>query len=82
MNECHKDNGIQCCNKDEGWPLGIGLQELVSNHRMLLCLRGRVVSDTVKGSARQNQVTLSETTVKEPLMKCRKPLNDVKTGSW
>ncbi len=44
--------GIQCCIVDEGRPLEIGLQELVSNHRMLLQLRVVVVSDTGKGSGK------------------------------
>jgi hypothetical protein len=38
----------QSCIKDEGGPLGTGLQELVSNHLMLHCLRGFVVSDKEK----------------------------------
>jgi len=39
----------ESCIKDEGGPLGIGLQELVSNHLMLHCLRDFVVSDKEKG---------------------------------
>lgn len=35
MNEHYLDKGVQCCVKDEGGPLGTGLQELVSNHLML-----------------------------------------------
>lgn len=38
----------QCCVKDEGRPLGTGLQELVSNHLMLHGLRAFVVSDKEK----------------------------------
>ena len=38
----------QCCIKDEGGPLEIGLQELVSNHLMLHRLRAFVVSDKEK----------------------------------
>jgi hypothetical protein len=38
----------QCCVKDEGGPLGVGLQELISNHLMLHWLRAFVVSDKEK----------------------------------
>jgi hypothetical protein len=38
----------QCYVKDEGRPLEIGLQELVSNHLMLHWLRVFVVSDKEK----------------------------------
>lgn len=38
-----------------------------------------MVSDKEKVLSK-NQVTMQETTVKEPLMKCRKRINDVKTG--
>jgi hypothetical protein len=34
--------------KDDGWPIGIGVQPQVSNHPKRLCLRGMVVSVGVK----------------------------------
>lgn len=47
-------NITQCCIKDEGRPLEIELQDLISNHLMLQELRVPVVSDKekvpVKGS--------------------------------
>lgn len=48
--ECVKDGlaFTQCCVKDEGRPLEIDLQELVSNHLMLHWLRAIVVSDKEK----------------------------------
>src|ERR1019366_4003409 len=35
------DSKQPCCARDEGWPLGTGLQDRVSNHRMLLWSNGR-----------------------------------------
>lgn len=70
-----------CYIRDEGRPLGFGLQELIPNYCMLLYLRGRVVSDTEKVLERRNHVPYGETTAKEPLKKCRKCRDDVKTGN-
>ncbi|WP_157378328.1 hypothetical protein [Arenibacter latericius] len=39
---------FRCYNDDGGRPSEFGLQELISNHRMLLHLRDVVVSDTEK----------------------------------
>lgn len=50
MNE-YQNIDVQCCIRDEGRSLETGLQELVSNHHMLLWLRVKVVSDMGKGSA-------------------------------
>lgn len=44
MRECVRVT-LKSCIKDEGGPLGTGFQELISNHLMLHCLRGFVVSD-------------------------------------
>lgn len=38
-----------CCTRDEGRPLEVGVQAQASNHRLLLRLRGVVVSETGKG---------------------------------
>ena len=37
--------------RDEGWPLGAAVQAEASNHPLLLCLRGMVVSELGKGRA-------------------------------
>lgn len=50
-------NITQCYVKDEGRPLEIGLQDLVSNHLMLQELRAFVVSDKEKVPLR-NQVSV------------------------
>jgi hypothetical protein len=40
---------VRNCTRDEGWPLGVGLQEQAPNHLKLRWLRARVVS--VKGKS-------------------------------
>jgi hypothetical protein len=65
--------------RDEGWPLGPGLQDQGPNHRMLLWSNGRGGERYGKGRARLCQVRAEETNVSEPLMSCRKRRNDVKT---
>jgi len=45
-------------------------------------LRAGVVSGTGKGAKETRQVRIRETNASEPLMKCRKPSTDVKTGSF
>lgn len=38
------ESGMQCCMRDEGGPLGSGVQTRLSNHLELLPLRAVVVS--------------------------------------
>jgi hypothetical protein len=45
-----------CCTRDEGSPLGIGLQGLVSNHLKLLWSKAMVVSVKEKKKARRDRV--------------------------
>src|SRR5512139_4089650 len=66
--------------RDEGRPLGAGLQEQASNHLKLLWSRARVVSVEGKGRARPCQVRIKETNASEPLMTYRKQIGGVKTG--
>ncbi|MCW7549960.1 hypothetical protein OO184_18970 [Photorhabdus sp. APURE] len=40
-----------CCTRDEGRPLGVGVQAQASNHPLLLRLRDVVVSEMGKGRA-------------------------------
>ena len=68
-----------CYIEDEGRPLGTGWQKLVSNRCVRHQLRSVVVSDTLKVSNKNWQVTVQETTEKEPSMRCRKRKVDVKT---
>jgi hypothetical protein len=56
--------------KDEGRPLGPGLQDLGSNQRMRLWLKALVVSDTLKVSLNW-QVTVQKVTARESLMRYR-----------
>ena len=70
----------QCCTKDEGRPLEVGLQEQASNHHKLRRLRVSVVSVAGKGGARLRQVGFKETNASEPPMTCRYEQSDVKTG--
>jgi len=70
-----------CCTRDEGSPLGIGLQGLVSNHLKLLWSKAMVVSVKEKGAARPRQVRATKTNASEPLMTCRKPIDGAKTGA-
>lgn len=68
-----------CCTRDEGRPLGVGVQAQAPNHPLLLHLRDVVVSEMGKGWAGPNQVGPEETNESEPLMMCRKRIDDVKT---
>ena len=48
MRHAHKEGEkpeyVHNCTRDEGWPLGVGLQEQASNHLKLLWSRAMVVS--------------------------------------
>ena len=68
--------------KDEGWPLGAGLREQAPNPLKLRWLRARVVSVKEKARQRLCQVRFKETSASEPLMRCRKYKDDVKTGGF
>ena len=72
--------GFKNITKDEGRPLGTGLQGLVSNHRKRRGLSVLIVSVTEKAWLRPRQVRIKETNVSEPLMKCREVINEIKTG--
>ena len=66
--------------RDEGRPLGVGLQEQAPNHLKLLWLRAGVVSVKEKAWLRPCRVRFRETSASEPLRRCRKPKDDVETG--
>ena len=69
-----------CCTRDGGRPLEVGVQAQASNQRLLLRLRGVVVSEPVKGWARLGQVRIVKSNASEPLMTCRKRREDVETA--
>jgi len=70
------------CTRDEGRSFGTGLQEQASNPLKLLWSRARVVSVKEKARRRLCQVRFKETSASEPLMRCRKSKDDVKTGGF
>jgi hypothetical protein len=58
------------------------LQELASNHLKRLWSNARVVSVKEKAQQRLCQVRFKETSASEPLMRCRKYMDDVKTWGY
>jgi hypothetical protein len=69
-----------CCTRDGGRPPEAAVQAEASNHPLLLPLREVVVRELGKGRARPGQVGTVESNASEPLMRCRKRRNGVKTG--
>jgi len=66
--------------RDGGRPSEVGSQVLASNHCKLRSSKAAVVSVAAKGETRSRQVWSGEASESEPLMTCRNPLDDVKTG--
>jgi hypothetical protein len=60
-----------CCTRDEGRPLGPGLQDQGPNHRKLRRLNGWGGERCGKGGTTR-QVRAGKTNASEPLMTCRK----------
>jgi hypothetical protein len=69
-----------CCTSDGGRPPEAAAQAEASNRPLLLPSREVVVSELGKGRARPCQVRIRETNASEPLMRCRKRRDEVKTG--
>ena len=67
-----------CCTRDEGWPLGLGLQDQGPNHRKLRRHNGRGGERCGKGGITR-QVCAGKTNASEPLMTCRKRWNVAET---
>ena len=67
------------CIRDEGWPLGAGLQGQASSRPKLPRSRAWVVNVVGKVAARLRQARIEETNASEPLMTCRNQINDVET---
>jgi len=71
---------VWSCMRDGGRPPEAGSQVLASNHCKLRSSKAAVVSVAAKGETRSRQVWTGEASESEPLMTCRNPLDDVKTG--
>ena len=56
-----KSEGV-CCMRDEGRPLGAGLQGQAPNHLKLLWLKARVVSVKAKGAEKRVRYGLGRLT--------------------
>jgi hypothetical protein len=69
---------MRCCTSDGGRPSGTAFQEEVSNHRKLRWSKVRVVSVTEKARTIASG-EIKKVNESEPLMKCRKRSNDIKT---
>ncbi|TEB12010.1 hypothetical protein Pmgp_01166 [Pelotomaculum propionicicum] len=69
-----------CLIEDEGRPLGAAMQVEASNHRKLLWTKAMVVSVTEKAERDFVRYVPMETNTSEPLIKCRKRRNVIKTG--
>jgi hypothetical protein len=69
-----------CLTEDEGGPLGAAVQAEASNHRKLLWAKAMVVSVTEKARLDLVRCVPMETNTSEPLIKCRKRRNAIKTG--
>jgi hypothetical protein len=66
----------------EGLPRS-AFQEQVSNHRVRLCSKGMVVSDSKKAFDQERQVSIQKVSASEPLMKRRKGRSvAAKTGEF
>ena len=65
------DSTQPCCMRDEGRPLGLGLQGQGPNHRSCVGPMAGVVS-VRKRRDRTRQVCAGKTNASEPLMTCRK----------
>jgi len=66
------------CTRDGGRPSEAGLQEEASNHCKLLRLRVEVVNVAEKAQTIASG-EIKKANASEPLMKCRKRIDDVKT---
>jgi hypothetical protein len=70
---------VRCCTRDEGRPLGVGVQAQAPNRLKPQGLRVSVVSVEEKAGQGAGQVRPTETSGSEPLRTCRKYIGDVKT---
>lgn len=73
---------MQHCIEDGGRPSEVALQGEASNHPKLLRLRAGVVSVVGKVALPVRQVRARKASASEPLMKCRKRIDDIKTEAF
>jgi hypothetical protein len=71
-----KAEEVRNCLTDEGRPLGVGLQEQAPNHLRRFWPKATAVNAEGKGSDLSGQVTGKKRTAEEPLLKCRKYIDD------
>src|ERR1700687_2707138 len=71
---------VRNCTRDEGRSFEAGSQVLASNRCKLLSSKAMVVSVAVNVGTISRRVGLREASASEPSMKCRKRLDDVRTG--
>ena len=68
-----------CCTRDEGRPLGLGLQDQGPNHRKPRRSNGRGGERCGKRRDQSRQVCAGQTNASEPLLMCRKRRDVAKT---
>src|SRR5215212_1386898 len=68
-----------CCTRDEGRPLGLGLQDQGPNHRKPRRSNGRGGERCGKRRDQSRQVCAGQTNASEPLLTCRKRRDVAKT---
>src|ERR1700674_5914430 len=73
---------VRNCTRDEGRPFEAGSQVLASTRCKLLSSKAMVVSVAVNVGTISRRVRVREASASEPPMKCRKRLDDVRTGGW
>ena len=70
----------QCCMGDGGGPSAAALPEEAANHPEVRRSRAGVLSVVGKGAPGAHQVRVEKASVSEPLMTCRKLMDDIETG--
>ena len=70
---------VPCCMRDESRSLGLGLQDLIPNHRMRLRSNDRGRERSGKARLTVGQMGFTEANANEPLMRCRKESNAIET---
>ena len=71
---------MRCCMRDGGWPSAVALQGEAANHRELRRSRAGVVSVAEKARCQRVRCGSRRRAQSEPLMKCRKRIDDIETG--
>ena len=77
-----RQKGEQCCGRDEGRPLGVGVQDQAPNHLTLRWSRAGVVNGEGNGAPQVRQVRVRKTNASEPPMTCRKVSRRHRNRAW